>query len=80
MAWIFAKLGSTVVVAGIVLVTIVDVLKAELEELGKGDEKEVVWLVLKVVVVMDLVNDGNNTIGCKGSSGMNGSVDELVVD
>ena len=39
MAWIFAKLGGTVVVAGIVMVTTVDVLKAILEELGKGDEK-----------------------------------------
>ena len=73
MAWIFAELGGTVVVVGIVLVTTMDVL----EELGKGDEKEVVWLM---VVVMGWVNDGYTTLGCKGSSGMNGSVDELAVD
>ena len=81
MAWILAKLGGTVVVEGIALITTVDVVKAEIEELGKGDEKEVVWLGnIVVVVVIDLVNDGNTTLGCKGSSGMNGSVDELVVD
>ena len=80
MAWIFSKLGGTVVVAGIVLATIEDVLKAELEGLGKGDKKELVWLVLMVVVVVvDLVYDGNTALGCKGSSGMNGSVDELAV-
>ena len=73
MAWIFAKLGGTVVVEGIVLVTTMDVL----EELGKGDEKEVVWLM---VVVMGWVNDGYTTLGCKGNSAMNGSVDELAVD
>ena len=40
-----------------------------------------VWLGnIVVVVVVDLVNDGNTTLGCKGSSGMNGSVDELAVD
>ena len=37
-------------------------------------------MLMVVVVVVDLVNDGNATLGCKGSSRMNGSVDELVVD
>ena len=34
----------------------------------------------KLMDIVDEVIGGNNTLGCRGNLGMNGSVDELVVE
>ena len=48
--------------------------------LGNIDEVLMKLVGVVVVYVVDWVNDGNTTLGCKGSSGMNDFVDELAVD
>ena len=68
-----------------VLVIVADALKTVFEELVKDigiymelDGKNVV--LIKLVDAMDWVNDGNTILGCKGNSGINDFVDELVVE